>query len=64
MPSARRGNRALDGVEALLVGWAPGEEGGTAFVRLLSGAVSPSGRLSQVRKAPSRPISWANFSLS
>ena len=37
-----------DRVEGLmLVGWAPREEGGSAFVRILSGAVSPSGRLTQ-----------------
>jgi beta-glucosidase len=42
-----KGNAALDGVAALMVGWALGEEGGTAFVNVLSGAVSPSGRLTQ-----------------
>ena len=42
-----RGNVGLDGVAALVIGWRPGEEGGPAFLNLLSGAVAPSGRLAQ-----------------
>jgi beta-glucosidase len=34
-------------VDALFVGWRPGEEGGPAFFNLLTGAVNPSARLTQ-----------------
>jgi len=42
-----RGNPALNGIAALFVGWRPGEEGGPAFLNLLSGATNPSARLTQ-----------------
>ena len=42
-----RNNVGLNGVSALMTGWRPGEEGGPAFLNVLSGAVSPSGRLTQ-----------------
>ena len=38
-------NPWLDKVNALIMGWYTGQEGGTAFAQLLSGKVSPSGRL-------------------
>ncbi len=41
------GNAALDGVDALFAAWRPGEEFGNAMVNLLSGKVSPSGKLAQ-----------------
>ena len=42
-----RNNVGLDGVSALMIGWRPGEEGGPAFLNVLSGQTSPSGRLAQ-----------------
>ena len=42
-----RGNNVLGGLAAMVVGWRPGEEGGPAFLNLISGAVAPSGRLAQ-----------------
>jgi beta-glucosidase len=39
----------IDNVRGLLIAWYPGQEGGAALADLISGAVSPSGRL---------PISW------
>ena len=42
-----RNNIGLDGVDALMIGWRPGEEGGPAFLNVLSGQTSPSGRLAQ-----------------
>merc|ERR1712118_399214 len=41
------GNVGLNGVAALVIGWRPGEEGGPAFLNILSGITSPSGRLTQ-----------------
>jgi len=38
-------NPWMDKVGALIMGWYSGQEGGTALARLLSGKVSPSGRL-------------------
>ncbi len=38
-------NRWLDRVPALLQGWYPGQEGGTAVAEILFGEVNPSGRL-------------------
>jgi beta-glucosidase len=42
-----RNNVGLDGVDALMIGWRPGEEGGPAFLNVISGKTSPSGRLAQ-----------------
>ena len=39
----------LERVPAVLAAWYPGEQGGAAIARILSGAVNPSGRL---------PLSW------
>jgi beta-glucosidase len=41
------GHSVLDGVDAMLAAWRPGEEGGTAVVNLLLGAANPSGKLAQ-----------------
>lgn len=41
------GNRVLQNVDALLAGWRPGEEGGTAVARILTGITSPPGKLAQ-----------------
>jgi beta-glucosidase len=40
-------NRVLSQVDAMFAAWRPGEEFGTAMVRLLNGQVSPSAKLSQ-----------------
>lgn len=40
------GNRVLSEVDALFAAWRPGEEFGTAMIRLLGGEVNPSAKLS------------------
>ena len=40
-------NKALKGVDAMFAAWRPGEEFGNAIVRLISGEVVPSAKLSQ-----------------
>ena len=40
-------NRALEHVDAMFAAWRPGEEFGTAMIRLLNGTVTPSAKLSQ-----------------
>jgi beta-glucosidase-like glycosyl hydrolase len=40
-------NAALDGVDALLAAWRPGQEAGAALVALLQGDETPSGKLAQ-----------------
>jgi len=42
-------NAVLNEVDAVLSAWRPGEEGGTALLNIISGAVNPSAKL---------PVSW------
>jgi beta-glucosidase len=37
----------LEGIDALLAAWRPGEEGGTAIWQIITGAISPSAKLTQ-----------------
>ncbi|MDE6491475.1 MAG: glycoside hydrolase family 3 C-terminal domain-containing protein, partial [Muribaculaceae bacterium] len=54
--------RWIDSVKALVMAWYPGQEGGTAVAEILTGAISPSGRLpiSIERRVEDNP-SWGNY---